>query len=64
MNGLISFEEYLTIADVPYADKILQSRQARQAEMEAAQRGGVPAEVVTEAAARAEAPPAVGVPTV
>lgn len=64
MNGLISFEEYLTIADVPYADKILQSRQARQAEMEAAQRGGVPAEAVSEAAARAEAPPAVGVPSV
>lgn len=37
MNGLISMEEYLTIASVPYADKLLQSRQARQAEMEAAQ---------------------------
>lgn len=35
--GLISFEEYLTIADVPYADKILQMRQARQAEMQAMQ---------------------------
>ena len=40
MNGLISFEEYLEIADVPYADKILQGRQARQAEMEAMQGGG------------------------
>ena len=38
MNGLISFDEYLEIADVPYADKILQSRQARQAEMEEQQR--------------------------
>lgn len=37
MNGLITFEEYLEIADVPYADKILQGRQARQAEVEAAQ---------------------------
>ncbi len=37
MNGLISFEEYLTIADVPYADKILQGRQAREAEALAAQ---------------------------
>lgn len=35
MAGLISFEEYLNIADVPYADKILQERQARQAEVEA-----------------------------
>lgn len=35
LNGLISFEEYLQIADVPYADKILQGRQARQAEAEA-----------------------------
>lgn len=42
MNGLINFEEYLEIADVPYADKILQGRQARQAEMEAAQQQGVP----------------------
>ena len=41
MNGLISFEEYLTIADVPYADKILQGRQARQAEMEAAEQAGM-----------------------
>lgn len=41
LNGLISFEEYLEIADVPYADKILQGRQARQAEIENAvqQRG-------------------------
>ena len=41
MNGLISFEEYLNIADVPYADKILQGRQARQAEMEAAEQAGI-----------------------
>ena len=58
MNGLISFEEYLEIADVPYADKILQERQARQAEMEAAQQGGIPAGAVTEAVSGAEAPPA------
>lgn len=41
MNGLISFEEYLEIADVPYADKILQGRQARQAEMHEAQQQGI-----------------------
>lgn len=53
LNGLISFEEYLEIADVPYADKILQGRQARQAEMEAAQAQadvvqGAPVEVAPE----------------
>lgn len=58
MNGLISFEEYLEIADVPYADKILQGRQARQAEMEAAQQGAMPAGAVSEAALGAEAAPA------
>lgn len=42
MNGFITFEEYLEIADVPYADKILQERQARQAELEAAARGDMP----------------------
>lgn len=41
-NGFISFEEYLEIADVPYADKILQGRQAREAEMQAAQQGVAP----------------------
>lgn len=43
LNNLISFDEYLQIADVPYADKILQGRQARQAEMEAAQGQMAPA---------------------
>lgn len=42
LNGLISFEEYLEIADVPYADKILQGRQARQAEAEAMQGAAMP----------------------
>jgi len=41
MAGLISFEEYLEISNVPYADKIIQERQARQAEAEAAQQGGM-----------------------
>ena len=41
MAGLISFEEYLTIAQVPYADRILQVRQARQAEAGALQAGEV-----------------------
>lgn len=51
LNGLISFEEYLEIADVPYADKILQGRQARQAELEQAQADvvqGAPVEVAPE----------------
>ena len=39
MNGLISLEEYLMIAKVPYADKLLQQRQARQAEMEQTTQG-------------------------
>ena len=34
MNGLITMDEYLEIADVPYADKLLQKRQAQQAQME------------------------------
>lgn len=49
MNGLISFEEYLTIADVPYADKILQQRQARQAEQEAANNGQMPEAAIAQA---------------
>ena len=48
MNGLISLDEYLEIADVPYADKILQGRQARQAEMEQAQGGGGSVNLPTE----------------
>lgn len=34
MAGLITMDEYLEIADVPYADKLLQKRQAQQAQME------------------------------
>jgi len=37
--GLITMEEFLENADVPYSDRILQGRQARQAEMEAAAQG-------------------------
>lgn len=61
MNGLISFEEYLEIADVPYADKILQSRQARQAEMDAAQQSGVPIGSVSEAQAGSASAAAAGI---
>lgn len=42
LAGLVTFEEYLEIADVPYADKILQMRQARQAEA-AQEAGAMPA---------------------
>lgn len=51
MNGLITMEEYLTIANVPYADKLLQQRQARQAEMQAAQQGQMPQQAIDQAAA-------------
>lgn len=49
MAGLISFDEYLMIADMPYADKLLQQRQARRAEMEAAQTGQMPQQAVDKA---------------
>ena len=48
-GGLISFEEFLEISKVPYANKILQSRQARQAEAEAAQGGQIPQAALEEA---------------
>ena len=51
MNGLISFEEYLTIAAVPYSDKLLQIRQARQAEQQAANNGEMPQYAIDQAAA-------------
>lgn len=50
LNGLISMDEYLTIASVPYADKLLQMRQAREAEIQAAQQGQVPQEEINAAA--------------
>lgn len=37
--GAITLEELLTNGTFPFADKLLQSRQARQAELEAAQKG-------------------------
>ena len=37
--GAISLEELLENGTFPFSDKILQKRQARQAEMEAAQNG-------------------------
>lgn len=49
--GLISFEEFLEITKVPYGPKILQKRQARQAEMQAAQNGQVPQGAIAEAQA-------------
>lgn len=57
--GFISFEEFLEESARPYADKILQKRQARQAEMEqaAAAQGGVPPEAAAQMPA-AGMPPA------
>ena len=42
MAGLIDFPTYLDITYVPYADKLKQKLQARQAEAEAAQQGQIP----------------------
>lgn len=47
--GFITFDEYLENSSKPYVDKILQKRQARQAEMEAAQQAGEPVGTVPEA---------------
>ena len=57
--GFISFDEFCELSSKPYVDKILQRRQARQAEMEAAQaaqQSGIPAEAAPEAALGAEEP--------
>lgn len=60
LNGLISFEEYLEIADVPYADKILQGRQARQAEMESGAAPSSPEAIPTESDELAQPNPLAG----
>jgi hypothetical protein len=39
--GFITFEEYLEASSKPYVDKILQKRQAQQAEMQDMQQGGM-----------------------
>lgn len=54
--GFITFDEYLEASSKPYVDKILQKRQARQAEMEAAEQAGVPVETAPEAALQPGAP--------
>ena len=46
--GFISFDEYLETTSKPYADKLLQKRQARAQEMEDAQQAGMPAGPVPE----------------
>ena len=50
-NGFITFDEYLENVDMPYADKLIQGRQARQAEMQAAQQGGQPGSAPDQAPA-------------
>ena len=49
-KGYITFDEYLQSSSKPYVDRLLQMRQARQAEMEAVQEAGVPVGAVPEAA--------------
>ena len=55
-GGFITFDEYLEASSKPYVDKILQKRQARQAEMENLEESGAAPGVVTEAATEAPAP--------
>lgn len=54
--GFITFEEYLEASSKPYVDKILQKRQARQAEMEAAEQAGMPTGSAPEAVPQYGAP--------
>ena len=60
--GFITFEEYLEASSKPYVDKILQKRQARQAEMESAEQDGVPVGSAPEAALQSGAPAAPAYP--
>jgi len=63
-SGFITFEEYLEASSKPYVDKILQKRQARQAEIESAEQNGVPVGAAPEAALQPGAPaPASPVPS-
>lgn len=48
-NGWITFEEFLEFSDEPYGKSLLQHRQARQAELEAAQRGAIPQAAIQQA---------------
>lgn len=57
-KGFISWEEFTQVSSKPYIDKLRQIRESSQAQMEAAQQAGIPAEAVTEAALGAEAPAA------
>lgn len=45
--GFITFDEYLETSSKPYVDKILQKRQAREAEMQQAQQAGMGGMVAT-----------------
>lgn len=48
MNGLITMDEYLAFSDEPFAEKMLQARQARAAEMQGAQAPMMQASPTTE----------------
>lgn len=56
LNGIITPDEYMQLSRKSYIQKLRQMREARQAEMEAAQQAGIPAEPAPEAAPRTEAP--------
>ena len=56
--GFITFDEYLEASAKPYVDKILQKRQARQAEMEDAQQMGMLPQGAPQQAAQTPQPPA------
>lgn len=55
--GFITFDEYLEVSGKPYVDKILQKRQARQAEMEDMQAQQMPQQTGLPAGAVPEAEP-------
>lgn len=60
--GVITGDEYVKLSRKSYIHKLRQMREARQAELEAAQQAGIPVEAASEAALQPEAPPVAGVP--
>lgn len=56
--GIITADEYMQLSRKSYIQKLRQMRQAREAEMEAAQQAGIPVGGVPEAIPQSEAPAA------